>query len=86
MEEMWREYEKLKPASTIRRIELWKFIQTLKDKSPDEFGGWLWVQEVRPASKIVRAIDLWNYTVEGDTESVMRIKREIKEGKWEIKE
>jgi len=79
-------YEKLKPASTIRRIELWKFIQDLKDKSLDEFGGWLWVQEMRCTSKIVRATDLWNYTVEGNEDGVKKIKKEIREGRWKVKE
>lgn len=86
VEEMWGEYQKLEPSSGIRRIELWKFVQSLKDKTPDEFGGWLIAQEIEAKSKIVRAIDLWNYTVEGDLELVRLIRREIEEGKWKIKE
>lgn len=84
--EMEKAYEEIGPASGIRRAELWKFVQDLKGKTPDEFGGWLFVQEARPKSKVVRAIDLWNYTAEGDMEAVRRIRREIEKGEWNVKE
>ena len=47
----------------ILREDLWRFLQEHKDKTKDEFGGWLIVQEVRRTDKIIMAIDLWNDSV-----------------------
>jgi len=44
----------------IIRQDLWDFIQEHKDKTKDEFGGWLLGQEIRRTDKIIRAVDLWN--------------------------
>jgi hypothetical protein len=47
----------------IKRIDLWNFIQEHKDKTKDEFGGWLIGQEIEATSKIIMAIDLWNEVI-----------------------
>lgn len=47
----------------ITREDLWRFLQEHKDKTKDEFGGWLIGQEVVRTDKMVMAIDLWNDAV-----------------------
>lgn len=47
----------------ITREDLWRFIQAHKDKTKDEFGGWLIGEEVVRTDKMVMAIDLWNDAV-----------------------
>lgn len=86
VEEIKKEYKELEPSSGIRRVELWKFVQGLKNLTPDEFGGWLIGQEIHPKSKIIRAIDLWNNTVEDFVRGIYIIRDEIRKGEWKIRE
>jgi hypothetical protein len=55
--------KKMNEKNIIKRIDLWNFIQEHKDKTKDEFGGWLIGQEIESTSKIIMAIDLWNKVI-----------------------
>jgi len=56
-------FKQMTKDNRILREDLWRFLQEHKDKTKDEFGGWLIVQEVRRTDKIIMAIDLWNDSV-----------------------
>lgn len=49
----------------ITRQNLWDFLQTHKNESKDDFGGWLIGQEVTRTDNVIMAVDLWNDVVEG---------------------
>ena len=56
--------EQMTKENLITREDLWRFIQEHKDKTKDEFGGWLIGQEVIRTDKMIMAVDLWNDVVQ----------------------
>ena len=56
--------EQMTEENLIKRIDLWNFIQDHKERTRDEFGGWLLMQEIRRTDKMIMAIDLWNDMVQ----------------------
>ena len=56
-------FKQMTKDNRILREDLWRFLQEHKDKTKDEFGGWLIGQELKRTDKIIMAIDLWNDSI-----------------------
>lgn len=52
--------EQMTKENQITRQDMWDHVQRHKDKTKDEFGGWLVGQEIKRTDKTIMAVDLWN--------------------------